>query len=79
MNTREYRTRKKLEEEQKLEEERHKLIQEAIKLNPEFKPPIDYKYSSLFCTVLLGIRKLHKLQFTDKFTNNSLAAQISAP
>ncbi|XP_059147473.1 splicing factor 1-like [Physella acuta] len=37
LNTREYRTRKKLEE------ERHKLIQEAIKLNPEFKPPSDYK------------------------------------
>ncbi|CAL1541757.1 unnamed protein product [Lymnaea stagnalis] len=37
LNTREYRTRKKLEE------ERHKLIQEAVKLNPEFKPPSDYK------------------------------------
>ncbi|CAG5131364.1 unnamed protein product, partial [Candidula unifasciata] len=37
MNTREYRTRKKLEE------ERHKLIQEALKLNPDFKPPGDYK------------------------------------
>jgi len=37
LNTREYRTRKKLEE------ERHKLIQEALKLNPDFKPPSDYK------------------------------------
>ncbi|BFZ03766.1 hypothetical protein BsWGS_06805 [Bradybaena similaris] len=37
MNTREYRTRKKLEE------DRHKLIQEALKLNPDFKPPADYK------------------------------------
>uniref|UniRef100_A0A0B7A886 Branchpoint-bridging protein n=1 Tax=Arion vulgaris TaxID=1028688 RepID=A0A0B7A886_9EUPU len=37
MNTREYRTRKKLEE------DRHKLIQEAIKLNTDFKPPSDYK------------------------------------
>ncbi|KAH9499596.1 Splicing factor 1 [Bulinus truncatus] len=37
LNTREYRTRKKLEE------ERHKLIQEAIKLNTEYKPPSDYK------------------------------------
>ncbi|XP_006818988.1 splicing factor 1-like [Saccoglossus kowalevskii] len=37
LNTREYRTRKKIEE------ERHKLIQEALVLNPEYKPPADYK------------------------------------
>ncbi|CAG5122715.1 unnamed protein product, partial [Candidula unifasciata] len=37
MNTREYRTRKKLEE------DRHRLIQESMKLNPDFKPPSDYK------------------------------------
>ncbi|KAK7003113.1 splicing factor 1 [Biomphalaria glabrata] len=37
LNTREYRTRKKLEE------ERHRLIQEAMKLNAEYKPPSDYK------------------------------------
>ncbi|KAJ8266124.1 hypothetical protein GJAV_G00126200 [Gymnothorax javanicus] len=37
LNTREYRTRKKLEE------ERHALITEMIRLNPEFKPPADYK------------------------------------
>ncbi|KAK3608218.1 hypothetical protein CHS0354_039237 [Potamilus streckersoni] len=37
LNTREYRTRKKLEE------ERHHLVQEALALNPEFKPPADYK------------------------------------
>jgi Splicing factor (branch point binding protein) len=37
MNTREYRTRKKLEE------ERHDLIQKMFKVNPEFKPPPDYK------------------------------------
>lgn len=37
MNTREYRTRKKLEE------DRHRLIQESMRLNPEFKPPSDYK------------------------------------
>ncbi|XP_075210955.1 splicing factor 1 isoform X2 [Lycorma delicatula] len=37
LNTREYRTRKRLEE------ERHSLIQQMIKLNPEFKPPADYK------------------------------------
>ncbi|KAG9346678.1 hypothetical protein JZ751_006990 [Albula glossodonta] len=37
LNTREYRTRKKLEE------ERHALITEMVGLNPEFKPPTDYK------------------------------------
>ncbi|RZF36926.1 hypothetical protein LSTR_LSTR004614 [Laodelphax striatellus] len=37
LNTREYRTRKKLEE------ERHNLIQQMLKLNPDFKPPADYK------------------------------------
>lgn len=38
LNTREYRTRRKLEE------ERHNLIQKILKINPEFKPPPDYKY-----------------------------------
>ncbi|KAL4659839.1 splicing factor 1 isoform X1 [Arapaima gigas] len=37
LNTREYRTRKKLEE------ERHTLITEMVGLNPDFKPPSDYK------------------------------------
>ena len=37
LNTREYRTRKKLEE------QRHVLIQEAMLINPEYKPPADYK------------------------------------
>ncbi|GAA6109556.1 splicing factor 1 isoform X2 [Tachysurus ichikawai] len=37
LNTREYRTRKKMEE------ERHSLITEMVGLNPEFKPPADYK------------------------------------
>ncbi|XP_046673760.1 splicing factor 1-like isoform X1 [Homalodisca vitripennis] len=37
LNTREYRTRKRLEE------ERHTLIQKMIKINPDFKPPADYK------------------------------------
>ncbi|XP_060071705.1 splicing factor 1-like isoform X2 [Ylistrum balloti] len=37
LNTREYRTRKKLEE------ERHKFVQEAMDLNDEYKPPADYK------------------------------------
>lgn len=38
LNTREYRTRRKLEE------ERHNLIQKILKINPEFKPPPDYKW-----------------------------------
>ncbi|ODN02445.1 Splicing factor 1 [Orchesella cincta] len=37
LNTREYRTRKKLEE------ERHKLIQKLMKINPDYKPPADYR------------------------------------
>ena len=38
MNTREYRTRKRLEE------ERHKLVQRMMDINAEYKPPMDYKY-----------------------------------
>ncbi|XP_050677862.1 splicing factor 1 isoform X2 [Leptidea sinapis] len=37
LNTREYRTRRKLEE------ERHRLVQRMNQINPEFKPPPDYK------------------------------------
>lgn len=37
MNTREYRTRKKLED------ERHRLVLELQEINPEYKPPVDYK------------------------------------
>jgi len=37
MNTREYRTRKNLEE------ERHKLVQIMTELNSDYKPPLDYK------------------------------------
>lgn len=38
LNTREFRTRKKLEE------QRHELICKMQRINPEFKPPSDYKY-----------------------------------
>uniref|UniRef100_A0A2M4CH87 Branchpoint-bridging protein n=1 Tax=Anopheles darlingi TaxID=43151 RepID=A0A2M4CH87_ANODA len=37
LNTREFRTRKKLEE------QRHQLIQRMQAINPDFKPPSDYK------------------------------------
>uniref|UniRef100_A0A2M4AER0 Branchpoint-bridging protein n=1 Tax=Anopheles triannulatus TaxID=58253 RepID=A0A2M4AER0_9DIPT len=37
LNTREFRTRKKLEE------QRHQLIQRMQTINPDFKPPSDYK------------------------------------
>jgi splicing factor 1 len=37
LNTRDVRTRAKLET------ERHKHIVEMLKLNPEYKPPADYK------------------------------------
>lgn len=40
LNTREYRTRKNLEE------ERHQLVQQAISLNCDYKPPADYKYGT---------------------------------
>ena len=38
LNTREFRTRKKLEE------ERHSLVLRMQSINPDFKPPVDYKY-----------------------------------
>ncbi len=38
LNTRDVRSRKKLEE------ERHELVQRATNLNPEYRPPVDYKY-----------------------------------
>ncbi len=38
LNTRDVRARKKLEE------ERHELVQQATNLNPEYRPPVDYKY-----------------------------------
>lgn len=37
LNTREFRVRKKLEE------ERHTLVQEAMTANSDYKPPGDYK------------------------------------
>lgn len=37
LNTREYRMRRKLEE------ERHSMITKMISLNADFKPPVDYK------------------------------------
>jgi len=40
INTREYRYRKKLED------ERHKLIEEGQKRFKDFKPPADYKKSN---------------------------------
>ena len=42
LNTREMRTR------QKLEQQRHKAVMELQKLNPNYKPPPDYRYCS-FC------------------------------
>jgi len=42
LNTREYRTRKKLEE------ERHHLVQRVLKANPDYKPPQDYRYQQSF-------------------------------
>ena len=41
LNTREFRVRKRLEE------QRHSFIMKMQSINPEFKPPIDYKYDFL--------------------------------
>ncbi|OQR72715.1 splicing factor 1-like [Tropilaelaps mercedesae] len=41
MNTREFRVRRRIED------ERHGLVQEMLKLNPDFKPPADYKPPSI--------------------------------
>lgn len=38
LNTREFRTRRRLEE------ERHALVLRMQSINPDFKPPVDYKY-----------------------------------
>lgn len=38
LNTREYRTRKKLED------DRHTFIQRMLTINQDYKPPADYKY-----------------------------------
>jgi len=38
-NTREVRTRKKLEG------ERHRLVQKMLLLNPQFRPPHDYRWA----------------------------------
>ncbi|KAM7538556.1 hypothetical protein Aperf_G00000047503 [Anoplocephala perfoliata] len=40
LNTREYRTRKTMEE------NRHTFIQQMLELNPDYKPPIDYRAPS---------------------------------
>jgi hypothetical protein len=42
LNTREYRKRKQLEE------ERHEAVQKMILLNPEYKPPSDYRFYCIF-------------------------------
>ena len=47
LNTREARVRKKLDE------ERHKLVIEMLKINPDYKPPADYKY-----VILVKIKNL---------------------
>ena len=47
LNTREVRTRAKLDG------ERHKLVLEMLKLNPDYKAPADYKYYSVYYIFLL--------------------------
>lgn len=46
LNTREFRTRRRLEE------DRHNLVLKMQQINPEFKPPVDYKYVIVFKATL---------------------------
>lgn len=55
LNTREFRVRKKLEE------ERHVLIQEAMCLNEDYKPPADYKYVMFVVYHYYNQQKLFKV------------------
>ena len=61
-NTREVRTRRKIEE------QRHRFVTELLALNPEYKAPADYKYV-LHCEVLSLIfsGKEHKIVFFSIF------------
>ncbi|XP_043217885.1 splicing factor 1-like [Amphibalanus amphitrite] len=49
LNTREYRTRRRLEE------ERHKLVQKMLQINAEYKPPAGYKPSNSKVTEKIAI------------------------
>ena len=53
LNTREFRVRKKLEE------ERHNAIQELLSLNTNYKPPVDYRYNVF---EIVSVRSLLKCQ-----------------
>ena len=63
LNTREVRTRAKLDA------ERHKLVVEMLKLNPDYKAPPDYKY---FFFLRISHNHLFKLNNLLKFKNNDL-------
>ena len=52
LNTREYRTRKKLED------DRHACIQRMMKINTEYKPPADYKLVFCIFTFVLEVKFL---------------------
>ena len=59
LNTREYRVRKRLEE------ERHTLVQVASLRNPDYKPPIDYRYL-LICILQIYFNLLYSKQMIHK-------------
>lgn len=78
LNTREYRTRKKIEE------ERHSLITEMVGLNPDFKPPADYKYALFICCSLTICFKIFWLQIhfvliCPKRANEKIEEDFTAP
>jgi splicing factor 1 len=66
LNTRDARVRKKLEE------ERHKLIIDMIKINPEYKPPFDYKYligvksKKITCVIFFFCYRVPATKIVDK-------------
>ncbi|KAF9586548.1 hypothetical protein BGW38_002545 [Lunasporangiospora selenospora] len=58
VNTREYRYRKRLED------ERHQLIDGAVKKYPEFRPPSDYKRpSKIMDKVFIPVREFPEINF----------------
>ncbi len=65
LNTREVRVRKRLED------ERHDLVQKAIQLNAEYKPPADYKW--VCCH---GNQSFYHTSYTSSLVGLSMSACV---
>jgi len=74
VNTREYRYRKRLEE------ERHKLIERAIKIIPNYHPPSDYRRPTKTQEkVYVPVNDYPEINFstnTNSFANPSLPLMV---